>query len=221
MPIVWTLFEKGPFWPFWLGGLGLAVVAVLHARWLGRHLGVSGRIQALVEVREAIRNDLEWAEARENEAAFIQALLEASQKEAASQSEFGEPNTEFSEAGDQIPPSPNEFPGAASRSTWLMHLVFVLGVVLGGWLSSMLQPSTTTGSTIASDLAQRIGVWKEVLVLLGGALVGFGAQMGGGCTSGHGLVGCATLRLPSLIATITFVGAAVGSTFLIRWMIGG
>jgi uncharacterized membrane protein YedE/YeeE len=43
---------------------------------------------------------------------------------------------------------------------------------------------------------------------LGGFLVGFGARMSNGCTSGHGICGLASLKLPSLAAVITFMATA-------------
>jgi uncharacterized membrane protein YedE/YeeE len=39
-------------------------------------------------------------------------------------------------------------------------------------------------------------------------VLGFGTRMGGGCTNGHGLVGCARLRPGSLAATACFFGVA-------------
>lgn len=43
---------------------------------------------------------------------------------------------------------------------------------------------------------------------LGGFLVGFGARMSNGCTSGHGICGLASLKLPSLAAVLTFMATA-------------
>ena len=43
---------------------------------------------------------------------------------------------------------------------------------------------------------------------LGGVLVGYGARMSRGCTSGHGICGLASLKLPSLLAVLTFMTTA-------------
>ncbi|MEJ2392658.1 MAG: YeeE/YedE thiosulfate transporter family protein [Gammaproteobacteria bacterium] len=43
----------------------------------------------------------------------------------------------------------------------------------------------------------------------GGFLVGMGTQMAGGCSSGHGLSGCANLSWSSLLATGIFFSTAV------------
>jgi uncharacterized membrane protein YedE/YeeE len=42
----------------------------------------------------------------------------------------------------------------------------------------------------------------------GGILVGYGARLSQGCTSGHGICGLASLQRPSLLAVLTFMGAA-------------
>jgi uncharacterized membrane protein YedE/YeeE len=43
---------------------------------------------------------------------------------------------------------------------------------------------------------------------LGGVLVGYGARLSRGCTSGHGICGMASLKLPSLLAVLTFMATA-------------
>ncbi len=45
-------------------------------------------------------------------------------------------------------------------------------------------------------------------LLIAGALVGFGTQMGNGCTSGHGLCGLPRFSLRSLVAVCGFFGTA-------------
>ncbi len=47
------------------------------------------------------------------------------------------------------------------------------------------------------------------LLVLSGLLVGFGARLGNGCTSGHGICGISRLSLRSIIATLVFLGTAV------------
>ncbi|HUG90427.1 MAG TPA: YeeE/YedE thiosulfate transporter family protein [Planctomycetaceae bacterium] len=54
-----------------------------------------------------------------------------------------------------------------------------------------------------------------VAVVLGGFLVGFGAGYAGGCTSGHGLTGLATLQLPSLIAVCAFFVGGMAATYVL------
>ena len=56
-------------------------------------------------------------------------------------------------------------------------------------------------------------------VLLAGALVGLGTQMGSGCTSGHGVCGLGRRSLRSLVATATFVGCGMVTVYLMRHLL--
>ena len=49
-----------------------------------------------------------------------------------------------------------------------------------------------------------------------GLLVGAGTQIGGGCTSGHGVCGLANLSTRSLVATLTFMTCAVITVLIVR-----
>ena len=57
---------------------------------------------------------------------------------------------------------------------------------------------------------------SPLFMITGGVLVGFGTRMGGGCTSGHGVCGLGRLSLRSLIATVTFMLAAIATVFIFR-----
>ena len=78
------------------------------------------------------------------------------------------------------------------------RLVYALGLVagaaLGWWLMGDGQPLQTG-----------VPVWQLVL---GGLLVGYGARLANGCTSGHGICGLGSLQLPSLGAVLTFMATA-------------
>jgi hypothetical protein len=49
-----------------------------------------------------------------------------------------------------------------------------------------------------------------------GLLIGFGSQVGSGCTSGHGVCGLANLSLRSLLSTATFMATAMLAVYFIR-----
>jgi uncharacterized membrane protein YedE/YeeE len=57
-------------------------------------------------------------------------------------------------------------------------------------------------------------------VIIAGLLVGFGAQYGSGCTSGHGICGLSRLSPRSLVATLSFMGAGFLMVFVLRHLIG-
>ena len=81
---------------------------------------------------------------------------------------------------------------------------FIGGLVLGGIVLSVFHPSVvTTQLTIAPALA-----------IAAGLLVGFGTRLGNGCTSGHGVCGIPRLSIRSILATLTFMGAAAATVYL-------
>ncbi len=89
------------------------------------------------------------------------------------------------------------------------RLVFALGLVHGAlvwWL------------VFADGAAQTTDVpaWR---LLLGGVLVGYGARLGNGCTSGHGICGLGSLQWPSLLAVLTFMATAfLTANLAARWL---
>ena len=60
-----------------------------------------------------------------------------------------------------------------------------------------------------------------LVVITAGFLVGFGARLGSGCTSGHGICGFSRLSKRSIAATMIFMGTAVVTVALMRHVIGG
>jgi len=91
------------------------------------------------------------------------------------------------------------------------RLAFLVGLPLGAAALHALQPADH-GFAITS----RLGV-----LVLGGLLVGFGTQLGGGCTSGHGVCGLARGSRRSLAATATFMLTAAVTVFVVRHVLGG
>ncbi|MEY4980224.1 MAG: hypothetical protein RLZZ352_2494 [Pseudomonadota bacterium] len=90
------------------------------------------------------------------------------------------------------------FQQARFTGSRVWRLVYAAGLVLGAavwwWLG-------------ADGSAQHTAVPVHWL-LLGGFLVGYGARLGNGCTSGHGVCGLGSLSLPSLWAVLTFMATA-------------
>ncbi len=56
--------------------------------------------------------------------------------------------------------------------------------------------------------------WRYVVA---GLLVGYGTQLGSGCTSGHGVCGVARLSPRSIAATAAFTAAGMGTVSLMRY----
>jgi uncharacterized membrane protein YedE/YeeE len=79
--------------------------------------------------------------------------------------------------------------------TFSWSALYVLSVPLGAYLSAKLLKEVKLKVAPADELLK---------VLLGGFLMGIGAQIGGGCNIGHGLTGVSTLAVSSWVAT-TFI----------------
>jgi uncharacterized membrane protein YedE/YeeE len=92
----------------------------------------------------------------------------------------------------------------------MWRLLFLLGLV-GGTVLYGLMASTPT------PLRQGFPVW---LLIAAGLLTGYGTAQANGCTSGHGVCGLARFSLRSLVATGTFLGVAILTTFVVRHLLG-
>jgi len=91
------------------------------------------------------------------------------------------------------------------------RLVYALGLVVG---ASIWWGIASPGESLATT----VPTWQ---LLVGGFLVGYGARLGSGCTSGHGICGLASLQLPSLAAVLTFMATAMLVANLTLRMGGG
>jgi uncharacterized membrane protein YedE/YeeE len=100
--------------------------------------------------------------------------------------------------------------GLGPRLAWSTHVLFLVGIVAGAALSALLagQRLTWDPGPAFSALIGR-GAAGYVALFMGGALVGFGTRLAGGCTSGHGLSGCARLSPGSLVNTACFFGLGI------------
>ncbi len=98
-------------------------------------------------------------------------------------------------------------PGSGDRG-W--RLSFLVGLPLGALAVDAIRGGLAVQIT-ASPLA----------IVAAGLLVGFGTQLGNGCTSGHGVCGLARGSRRSLAATITFMASAAVTVFLARHVVGG
>ena len=98
--------------------------------------------------------------------------------------------------------------GLVRRTTDVLGVraAFVGGLLAGGVGLRLLAPSVFEASSGAS--------WA--LAIPAGLLVGFGTQLGNGCTSGHGVCGLSRLSPRSLVATLVFMAAGFVTVFLAR-----
>jgi hypothetical protein len=99
-------------------------------------------------------------------------------------------------------------PGYDAR---FFRLFFLAGLVAAGLVLAVIHP----------EAFARTGVPPLAAVAVSGLLVGFGTRLGGGCTSGHGVCGLCRLSGRSLVATLTFMGTAMVTVFIVRHVVGG
>ena len=86
------------------------------------------------------------------------------------------------------------------------RVAFLLGLFLAGLGAKLLVPGA-----IQFNLPGGFGQ-----LAVAGVLVGFGTQLGNGCTSGHGVCGISRLSLRSLVATLVFMATGMIAGFVLR-----
>lgn len=97
-------------------------------------------------------------------------------------------------------------PGPRGDLGW--RVAFVLGLALAPLIYSLF--------VAPPDI--RIDA-DGVSILVAGLLVGFGARLGSGCTSGHGVCGLSRLSPRSLVATLTFMATGFLTVFVVRHLL--
>ncbi len=123
----------------------------------------------------------------------------------------------------------------------IWNLFFVTGIFFGGILAANLLSSSYSISinpNLARELnTYNIGVsnsavpsdlfnWQSlfsirgfIIMVIGGFFVGFGTRYAGGCTSGHTIMGIASLQWPSIIASICFmIGGLIMANFILPFI---
>ena len=99
----------------------------------------------------------------------------------------------------------------ASRSDLGWRLAFLAGLVLAPLIYTALGGTLPPVSLNAPLL----------LLVLAGLLVGFGARLGAGCTSGHGVCGLGRGSPRSIAATGVFMATAILTVLITRHLMGG
>ncbi|MCR4347698.1 MAG: YeeE/YedE thiosulfate transporter family protein [Sulfuricaulis sp.] len=98
-----------------------------------------------------------------------------------------------------------------ARGDLLWRVLFFFGLLTGGLVTLWWWPA-------ALDI--RIDV-STPAVILAGLLVGLGARIGSGCTSGHGVCGVGRLAPRSIVASAAFVSTAMLTVYVVRHVLGG
>lgn len=96
-------------------------------------------------------------------------------------------------------------------------LTIVLGAIPGSFIAAWTG-NELTGTWLQDMWVARFGTnsgWLRAgAVLLGAALMSFGARLAGGCTSGHGISGTLQLAVSSWIAVVCFFIGGIATAML-------
>ena len=92
----------------------------------------------------------------------------------------------------------------AGDNAW--RVAAVAGLLTAGLIIHVSAPEMLVGETSGGAVR-----W-----ILAGLLVGFGTQMGSGCTSGHGVCGISRFSPRSILSTLTFMGVGIAMVAIIR-----
>lgn len=95
--------------------------------------------------------------------------------------------------------------------SWLVLEVF--GVLVGGFISGALSGRLKFKLEKSPKITSRKRIY---MAILGGALFGFGSQLGRGCTSGAALTGMATLSIAGYVTMMAIFGTAFALAYFFR-----
>lgn len=91
------------------------------------------------------------------------------------------------------------------------RVVFVAGMIAGGFVLQAWRPELLEFQLDRSTFA----------IMAAGVLVGVGARLGNGCTSGHGVCGIGRLSPRSIIAVLLFMSSGAATVYVVNTYFGG
>ncbi len=98
-----------------------------------------------------------------------------------------------------------------TKSDIVWRAAFVAGLLTGGFILELVSPEA-----FAINIAR-----SGVTFALAGLLIGFGARLGNGCTSGHGVCGISRFSKRSITATATFIATGAAVVYVVNHLLGG
>lgn len=217
------------YWPWWIGAIALAGLGIVFRVLVGRMIGVSGSWQRIARWR--VFSQMEKEEAQFRAAAGTMESGEGDSLgdafRAATLEQFGDALSEDGEdVASAVPPPPAPSVSTAALETATVpggaHVAFLLSMVVGAFLTALYYGEFNVQYYLSELHVKLSGGLPQswFLLLFGGMMVGFGTQMGGGCTSGHALSGCAQMSPASLVATAFFFGAGIVFTLVVAFLAG-
>ena len=86
---------------------------------------------------------------------------------------------------------------------------FIIGLTVGPVILSIFQ---------YKSLGFEMPVTNPLFIILGGLFVGYGTQLGSGCTSGHGVCGIGRLSIRSIVGTFVFITSGIITVTFMRFI---
>lgn len=207
------------YWSWWVGALALGFFAVIFSLLTGKPLGVSGSWLSIARRKDDAILKASAKVLEEGDQDQIKDDLMAMTMAEFGESALTEENPQRRE-GEANSIEKKNTTVKQEYSHWTVHALFLATMFLGSYIASI----TTSGFSLSTELsALHASIFENqgeawIALLFGGMMVGFGTQMAGGCTSGHGLSGCAQLIPASLLSTVVFFSSATALTFLMNMM---
>ena len=101
--------------------------------------------------------------------------------------------------------------------SWL--LFEVIGVFIGAFLSAILSDRLSLRLEKGPRATNKVRI---IAAIIGGALFGFGSQLGRGCTSGSALSGMAVMSFGGILTMMAIFGSAYALAYFFRklWLKG-
>jgi uncharacterized protein len=97
------------------------------------------------------------------------------------------------------------------KNDTLWRATFIGGLVTGGFILRLLAPQAFDFGIVRSGTA----------LVLAGFMVGLGARIANGCTSGHGVCGISRFSVRSIVATVIFLVVGAAAVYVINHLLRG
>jgi uncharacterized protein len=107
------------------------------------------------------------------------------------------------------------------KTTVRWRIWYFGGIFAGGLVATLLGTGFHPGRGYSALTALMPTPVVAIVVFVGAIVMGYGARMAGGCTSGHGICGTAQRSPSSWAVTATFMATAVVVTAVLHVVTGG
>ena len=97
------------------------------------------------------------------------------------------------------------------KNDTLWRAAFVGGLVTSGFILRLFAPQAFEFGIVRSGGA----------LALAGFMVGLGARVANGCTSGHGVCGISRFSVRSIVATVIFIAVGAAAVYVVNHLLGG